>query len=100
MVKVTAVEVPVRLQSSSEVDATICPGKCIVADINGVVLLPREPVGEALPLMAKQVAKDSGMAVALRGDMSFAEASQKSRTWSFPATDPGVSKKKRKKNFG
>jgi regulator of RNase E activity RraA len=80
MVKVSAVDVPVKLQSSSEVDVTICPGDCIVADNNGVVLLPKALVEEALPLMAKQVAVDSRMAVALREGMSFSEASKKFRT--------------------
>lgn len=80
MVKVTAVDVPVKLQSSSEVDATICPGDYIIADINGVVLLPKELAEEALPLMAKQVAVDSRMAVALRDGMGFVEASRKFRT--------------------
>jgi regulator of RNase E activity RraA len=80
MVKVSAVDVPVKLQSSSGVDVTICPGDYIVADINGVVLLPKALVEEALPLMAKQVDVDSRMAVALREGMSFSEASKKFRT--------------------
>lgn len=69
-----------KFQSSSEVDVTICPGDYIVADINGVVLLPKALVEEALPLMAKQVDVDSRMAVALREGMSFSEASKKFRT--------------------
>lgn len=69
-----------KFQSSSEVDVTICPGDYIVADINGVVLLPKALVEEALPLMAKQVVVDSRMAVALREGMSFSEASKKFRT--------------------
>lgn len=78
MVKVSAVNVAVKLQTS-EVDVTISPGDYLIADLNGVVLLPWGLAEEALSLMAKQVAVDSQIAVAIRGGMTFTEASSKFR---------------------
>lgn len=71
-------DVPVKLQTDEQ-DMTVNPGDYIVGDLNGVVVLPRELAEQALPLMAKQVAADSQMAVEIKKGMSFSEASKKFR---------------------
>jgi hypothetical protein len=43
-------------------------------------VLPKELAEQALPLMAKQVAADSQMAVEIQKGMSFAEASKRFRS--------------------
>ncbi|KAK0632605.1 ribonuclease E inhibitor RraA/Dimethylmenaquinone methyltransferase [Immersiella caudata] len=79
LLKVAAVNVPVRLQTDEQ-DMTIRPGDYIIGDINGVVVLPKELAEAAIPLMAKQVAADSQMAVEIAKGMTFAEASKKFRS--------------------
>ncbi len=79
LVKVTAVNVPVKLQTEEQ-DMMINPGDYLIADLNGVVVLPRQLAQQALPLMKKQVQADSQMAVAIQMGMSFTEASKKFRT--------------------
>ncbi|EMR66339.1 putative ribonuclease e inhibitor rraa dimethylmenaquinone methyltransferase protein [Eutypa lata UCREL1] len=78
LLKVAAVNVPVKLQSDEQ-EAEIRPGDYIIADLNGVVVLPAELAEQALPLMKKQVEADDQMAVAIKGGMSFSEASKKFR---------------------
>lgn len=78
LVKVSAVNVPVKLQTDEQ-DMTINPGDYIIGDLNGVVVLPKELAEQALPLMAKQVAADTKMAVAIKGGMPFSEASKEFR---------------------
>jgi len=73
------VNVPVKLQTDEQ-DMTINPGDYLIADINGVVVLPKELAEKAIPLMAKQVEADSKMAVAIEQGMSFTEASKKFRS--------------------
>ncbi|KAL2213482.1 RraA-like protein [Sarocladium strictum] len=77
-VKVTAVNIPVELQDT-ETKVVISPGDYLMGDLNGVVVLPREMAEQAIPLMEKQIAVDAQMAVALKGNMSFTEASQNFR---------------------
>lgn len=48
--------------------------------MNGVVVLPAADAEKALPLMKKQVEMDDQMAVAVKGGMSFVEASTKFRS--------------------
>ncbi|KAK1778292.1 ribonuclease E inhibitor RraA/Dimethylmenaquinone methyltransferase [Copromyces sp. CBS 386.78] len=78
LLKVVAVNVPVKLQTDEQ-DMTINPGDYIIADINGVVVLPKDLAEQALPLMAKHVEADTKMQVAMEGGMGFAEASKKFR---------------------
>lgn len=77
-VKVVAVNEPVKLQTR-DVDTMIYPGDYIVADLNGVVVLPQGLAEEVLPLMAKQVEADSKMAAEIKNGMTFVEASRKFR---------------------
>lgn len=79
LVKVVGVNVPVKLQTGEQ-DMTINPGDYLVGDLNGVVVLPKELAGKALPLMAKQVEADSQMALEIQKGMSFIDASKKFRT--------------------
>ena len=64
-----------KLQAADQ-DATINPGDYIIADLNGVVVIPKEKAEECLPLMAKQVEADSKMAVEINKGMPFVEASK------------------------
>lgn len=54
LLKVAAVNVPVKLQTDEQ-DMEIRPGDYLIADINGVVVLPADLAEKALPLMQKQV---------------------------------------------
>jgi regulator of RNase E activity RraA len=76
---VTAVNIPVRLQTFEQ-DIMIRPGDYLIGDLNGVVVLPRHLAETALPLMAKQVAADSHMAVAIEDGVTFSEASKRFRS--------------------
>lgn len=78
LVKVTAVNEPVELQSDVQ-SMLINPGDYLIADLNGVVVLPAELAEQALPLMEKQVQADSQMAKAIENGMGFMEASKKFR---------------------
>ncbi|KAI2604995.1 RraA-like protein [Hypoxylon fragiforme] len=78
LLKVAAVNVPVKLQTHEQ-DMEIRPGDYLIADLNGVVVLPFELAEQALPLMQKQVEADDKMAFEIRKGMSFTEASKKFR---------------------
>lgn len=75
LVKVNDVNVPVKLQTEEQ-DMTIHPGDFIIADINGVVVLPKELAVKVLPLMKKQVEADTKMAEEIKKGMPFSEASK------------------------
>lgn len=77
--KVVAVNEPVKVGNGGQ-DIAINPGDYVVGDANGVVVLPKELAGQALPLMGKQVAADSKMAVEIQKGMTFAEASKRFRS--------------------
>ncbi|KAI1424615.1 RraA-like protein [Xylaria sp. FL1777] len=79
LLKVAAVNVPVKLQTGEQ-DMEIRPGDYLIADINGVVVLPAELAEEALPLMQKQVEADEKMAIEIKKGMSFVEASKRFRS--------------------
>ncbi|OAA66456.1 RraA-like protein [Niveomyces insectorum RCEF 264] len=75
-VKVTAVNVPVKLQTDDQ-DMTIRPGDYIIGDLNGVVVLPKELAAQALALIPQQIEADTKMGDAiLEKGMSFSEASK------------------------
>lgn len=59
---------------------TIRPGDYLIADANGVVVLPKDLAEQALPLMEKGVKADEKVAAAIREGMTFAEASKKFRS--------------------
>jgi regulator of RNase E activity RraA len=62
-----------------EADLFVTPGDYLIADLNGVVLVPKSLAQDVLPLMAKQVAADAKVAEAIQGKMTFTEASRKFR---------------------
>ncbi len=76
--KVVAVNEPVTVANDTE-GVVVNPGDYLIGDANGVVVLPKGLAEQALPLMAKQVAADSQMAVAIQQGMTFSEASKKFR---------------------
>lgn len=78
VVKVTDVNVPVKLQTDEQ-DITINPGDYLIGDLNGVVVIPKHLAEETLPLMAKQVEADSNMAVEINMGVTFTEAAKKFR---------------------
>ncbi|RYO90109.1 hypothetical protein DL762_002834 [Monosporascus cannonballus] len=78
LLKVAGVDVPLRVQSGQDdKDGTVVrPGDYVVADLNGVVVLPPDLAERALPLMRKQVDADDRMAVEIKKGMGFSEASR------------------------
>lgn len=91
LLKVAGVNVPVTLQQQHKDGGeekgeeegmllTVRPGDYLIGDANGVVVLPAEVAGQALPLMRKQVEADEQMAVAIQGGIGFSEASKKFRS--------------------
>lgn len=70
--------VPVKLQSDEQ-DITINPNDYLIADNNGVVVLPRDLAGEVLPIMERGAKADEQVAAAVGEGMPFAEASKKFR---------------------
>ncbi|TLD33811.1 hypothetical protein PspLS_00962 [Pyricularia sp. CBS 133598] len=79
LVKVVGVNVPVKLATDDQ-DMTVNAGDYLIADLNGVVVLPKALAEQALPLMKKQVEADSKMAEEIKKGMSFTEASKKFRS--------------------
>ncbi|RYP09469.1 hypothetical protein DL765_008419 [Monosporascus sp. GIB2] len=78
LLKVAGVDVPLRVKSGQDdKDGTLVrPGDYVVADLNGVVVLPPDLAERALPLMRKQVDADDRMAVEIKKGMGFSEASR------------------------
>lgn len=64
---------------SGEHTITVSPGDYIIADLNGVVVLPKDMAEKAIPLIAPQVEADTKMAAEIKKGMTFAEASKKFR---------------------
>ena len=75
LVKVVATNVPVKTNSSMQ-DVTVNPGDYIIADLNGVVVIPQELAENLIPLMRPQVEADENMAEAIKKGMTFTEASK------------------------
>ncbi|KAJ4421163.1 hypothetical protein N0V82_003928 [Gnomoniopsis sp. IMI 355080] len=78
LVKVIAVDVPVQLASEHQ-DMTIQPGDYLIGDLNGVVVLPKEAIGDVVAVAKKQVEADARMMEEINKGMSLAEASKKFR---------------------
>ncbi|OTA58592.1 RraA-like protein [Hypoxylon sp. EC38] len=78
LLKVAAVNVSVKLQTNEQ-NMEIRPGDYLIADLNGVVVLPVELAEQALPLMQKQVEADDKMAIEIKKGMTFTDASKKFR---------------------
>ncbi|OTA79043.1 hypothetical protein M434DRAFT_240822 [Hypoxylon sp. CO27-5] len=78
LLKVAAVNVSVKLQTNEQ-NMEIRPGDYLIADLNGVVVLPVELAEQALPLMQKQVEADDKMSIEIKKGMTFTDASKKFR---------------------
>lgn len=79
LVKVVATQTSVKLQSAEQ-DMTLSSEDLIIADLNGVVMIPRDLIEQVIPLIQPQVDADERMAEAIKGGMSFTEAGKKFRT--------------------
>ncbi len=69
LLKVAGVNVSVKLQTDEQ-DMEIRPGDYLIADINGVVVLPVELAEKALPLMQKQVEVSSRARLPFTGELN------------------------------
>ncbi|MCJ1467353.1 hypothetical protein MMC07_005977 [Pseudocyphellaria aurata] len=78
LLRVGEVNTPVRLQSEDQ-EAFIHPGDYLVADLNGVVLLPKQLAQRAVKLLASQVEADERVAKDLKSGKSFSEAAKRHR---------------------
>lgn len=78
LLRVSEVNVPVRLQSEEQ-DATVHPDDYLIADLNGVVCLPRALAEKALGLMESQVEADERIKGDLEGGRGFGESSREHR---------------------
>ena len=76
--RASEVDVPVKLQSGIQ-EAEIHPGDFIIADIDGVVCLPKDLVSKVLESIADGAEADDKSAEAIRGGMSVEEAFKKFR---------------------
>ena len=72
------INVPVRLQSEDQ-EAIISPGDYLIADLNGVVCLPKGLAEKAVALMASQVEADERIAEDLKKGRTFQEARKEHR---------------------
>ena len=72
------INTPLKLQSADQ-DATIHPGDYLIADLNGVVCLPKGLAEKAVDLIAPQVEADELIAADLASGRTFAEASKEHR---------------------
>ncbi|KAF6811595.1 ribonuclease e inhibitor rraa dimethylmenaquinone methyltransferase [Colletotrichum plurivorum] len=77
-VKVVGVGVPITVTQDGR-SKTISPSDFIVADLNGVVVLPGNLTSEVLDIIRSMQAADTQVAAALIEGMPFAEASKKYR---------------------
>lgn len=72
---VRQVNVPVKLNHET-LDATISPGDFLVADLNGVVCIPKDLTSKVLEVLPEQAEADANMAKSISEGTSFAEASK------------------------
>lgn len=78
-VKVVGVNVPIQVRSQY-LKRSVEPGDYVVADLDGIVVIPKGLVEKMIPLIQPQVSADEQMQEAIKAGMSFMEASQKFRT--------------------
>ncbi|TKX23780.1 hypothetical protein C1H76_3979 [Elsinoe australis] len=79
VVRVSEIDVPVRLQSDEQ-DATINPGDILIADLNGVVCIPKEHAEKIVELMESQAAADEKISADIKAGKTFTEASKLHRS--------------------
>ena len=72
------INTPVRLQCEDQ-EAIIHPGDYLIADLNGVVLLPKNLAQGAIELLISQVEADERVAEDLKRGRAFSEAAKEHR---------------------
>lgn len=72
------VNAPVRFNSEDQ-DSYIHPGDILIADLNGVVCLPKGLAEQAIDLIASQVEADEKTAADIKKGALFDETSKKYR---------------------
>lgn len=72
------INTPVQLQCEDQA-AIIHPGDYLIADLNGVVLLPKDLAQRAIELLASQVEADERVAEDLKRGRAFSEAAKEHR---------------------
>lgn len=78
LLRVSEVNVPVRLQSEEQ-DVTVFPEDYLIGDLNGVVCLPKGLAEKAVKLMESQVEADERIARDLVEGRPFGESSKEHR---------------------
>ena len=78
MCRASQVNVPIKLNTIHQ-DVTISPGDFIVADLNGVVYLPRELADQVLDAIPGKVATDEKCAAGIRNGRSVQEVFEEFR---------------------
>ncbi|CAK1363991.1 unnamed protein product [Cercospora beticola] len=76
--RVSEINGPVRF-NSEEQDSYINPGDILIADLNGVVCLPKDLAEQALDLIASQVEADENVAKDIRNGVLVGESMKKHR---------------------
>ena len=72
--RVTAVQEPVRVRGAIEDWVTVAPGDLVVADDDGVIVIPQALVGEVTERVRAWLEKESGAREAIRNGMRLLEA--------------------------
>ena len=76
--KVIGVDVPLHIKTDLQ-EVTVNPGDYIVADIDGVVIIPPSLVDQVADLALRQKAADAKMHEAISQGMTFIEAGKQFR---------------------
>lgn len=81
LVKVIATDVPIRVKSDKErQDVTVNPGDFVVADLDGVVIIPPDLIDQVAEIAARQKSADVKVQQAILKGMTFTEASNRFRS--------------------
>lgn len=78
LLRVGEINTPVKLQSEDQ-EAIIHPGDYLIADLNGVVHLPKHLAQRVIKLLASQVEADERVAEDLKRGRAFLEAAKEHR---------------------
>ena len=76
--RVSEINGPVRFNSEDQ-DSYIYPGDILIADLNGVVCLPKGLAEQAIDLIASQVEADENVAKDIKNGITVAESMKKHR---------------------
>ena len=81
LAKVVSTDVPIRVRSDREKqDVTVNPGDFVVADLDGIVIIPPDLIDQVAEMAARQKSADAKMQQAILKGMSFTEASNRFRS--------------------